>query len=151
MSKYKILKEYENNLTLLMDILGNGSTDNTQLHSIGMYLFVRTSNNPFIGVYSADKMPTLKNNQMCIVNTDDSSKAGMHWIACYKYKNKTYVYDSFDRDVKSLSEHWKKKHNWINANKDRDQSYTEENCGQKSLSWLISAEKCKPNKIINVI
>ena len=29
MDKYKLLKEYENDLTLLQDILGNGSTDNT--------------------------------------------------------------------------------------------------------------------------
>ena len=72
----------------------------------------------------------LNNNQMCITNTDD--KAGVHWVACYKYKNKTFVYDSYDRDVQSLSEHWKKEHNWVNANRCRDQSYAEQNCGQKA-------------------
>ena len=149
MSKYRILKEYENNLTVLMDILGKGSTDNLQLQSIGMYIFNSASNKPFVGVYSSDKMPALKNNEMCIINTDD--KAGVHWIACYRYKNKTYCYDSFDRDVRSLSEHWKKKHNWVNANSDRDQSYTEENCGQRSICFLISASKHKPNKIKNII
>ena len=149
MTEYKILKEYKNNLVTLQDVLGNGSTDNTQLQSVGMFLFNSRTNKPFIGVYSADKMPLLKNNQMCIVNTDD--KAGIHWIACYKYKNKTYCYDSFDRDVKSLSKHWKNKHNWINANKDRDQSYTEDDCGQRSMCWLISAHNHLPNKIINVI
>ena len=149
MDKYKILKEYEDNLTLLQDILGYGSTDNTQLQSIGMYLFNSKSNKPFIGVYSSDKMPVLKNNQMCIANTDD--EAGVHWVACYKYQNKTFVYDSYDRDVKSLSKHWKKKHNWINANKDRDQSYAEENCGERSIRWLISAHKNTPNKIKNII
>ena len=44
MSKYRILKEYENNLTVLMDILGKGSTDNLQLQSIGMYIFNSASN-----------------------------------------------------------------------------------------------------------
>ena len=145
MGQYKILKEYETNLTLLEDILGDGSTDNIELNKVGKYLF----GNLFIGVYSADQMPLLKNNQMCIVNTDD--KAGIHWCGCYKYKNKTYVYDSFDRDVKSLSKYWKNKHNWINANKDRDQSYSESNCGQRSICWLISAHKNTPNKIKNII
>ena len=75
MNKYKILKEYELNLTNLMDLLGNGSTDNIELNKIGKYLF----GDLFIGVYSANKMPTLKNDQMCIINTDD--KKGVHWIA----------------------------------------------------------------------
>ena len=142
------MKEYENNLTILQDILGNGSTDNTQLQSIGMFLFNSTQNKPFIGVFSSDKMPILKNNQMCIINTDD--KKGIHWVSCYKYKNKTYVFDSFDRDCKSLSKFWKHKHNWINANKDRDQAYTEENCGVRCMCWLISFDKHK-TKIINII
>ena len=85
---------------------------------------------------------------MCIINTDD--KKGIHWIACYKYNNKTYVYDSFDRDVKTLSKHWKNKHNWINANKDRDQSYDESNCGQRSMAFLTSFNKYK-TKVINII
>ena len=149
MDNYKILKEHENNMVALQDILGNGSTDNTQLQSIGMFLFNSTQNKPFIGVFSSDKMPMLKNNQMCILNTDN--KSGLHWCACYKYKNKTYVYDSFDRDVKSLSKFWKHKHNWVNANKDRDQSYTEENCGERAICWLISAHNHSPKKIINII
>ena len=35
MSKYRILKEYEQNLTMLMDILGSGSTNNEDLEKIG--------------------------------------------------------------------------------------------------------------------
>ena len=147
MNKYKILKEYRNNLTILMDILGSGSTNNEDLEKIGTYLF----GGVFKGVYASDQMPLLKNKEMCIINTDDSKGSGVHWIACYKYRNRTYVYDSFDRDVKSLSEHWKKKHNWINANSDRDQSYTEANCGSRAISWLISVQKYKPNKIKNII
>ena len=55
MSQYKILKEYETNLTLLEDILGDGSTDNIEFNKVGKYLF----GNLFIGVYSADQMPLL--------------------------------------------------------------------------------------------
>ena len=86
-NKYRILKDFENNLILLMDFSGSNSTDNIQLHHISEYLFNYGKKKPFIGVFPADKMPILKNNDMCIVNTDD--KAGIHWIGCYKYKNKT--------------------------------------------------------------
>ena len=141
---YHILKEYESNLMLLMDILGSSTTDNVQLAKVGIYLFGKR----FRGVFPSDEMPTLQNNEMCIINTDN--KSGVHWIACYKYKNKTYVYDSYDRNVKSLSKFWKHKHNWVNANKDRDQSYGESDCGQRSLAYLILFDKYK-TKIINVI
>ena len=142
--KYNILKEYEQNLMRIMDILGTDSTDNIELNKLGEYLFADI----FVGVFPSNEMPALKNNQMCIVNTDD--KAGVHWIACYKYNGKTYVYDSFDRDVKTLSKYWKTKNNWVNANKDRDQAYSENSCGQRSICWLISFQKYK-TKIINVI
>ena len=110
-----------------------------------MFLF----GDAFKGVYSSDQMVVLKNDEMSIINTDD--KKGIHWIACYKYRNKTYVYDSFDRDVKLLSKFWKHKHNWVNANKDRDQSYNESSCGQRSVCWLISAQKYKPNRIMSIV
>ena len=149
MSKYKIIKEYEQNLMRLMDILGPSSTDDVELNKIGVILF---GGDAFKGVYSSNTMPILKNNEMCIVNTDPNYKSGIHWCACYKYKNKTFVYDSYDRDVKSLSKFWKTKHNWINANADRDQSYNgESNCGTRSMGCIISAQLYKPYKIINII
>ena len=39
MSKYQILKEYETNLMNIIDILGDGSTDNIELNKFGEYLF----------------------------------------------------------------------------------------------------------------
>ena len=147
--KFKILKNFEKTLMYLQDILSSNNTDNIQLQNIGAYLFNSGKKKPFIGVFPADKMPILKNNEMCIVNTDD--KAGIHWIGCYKYKNKTYCYDSFDRDVKSLSPHWKNKHNWVNANTDRDQSYSSSSCGPFSLAWLIFAQAHTPLKIMSII
>ncbi len=141
---YRILKEYETNLTYLMDILGSSTTDNISLNKVCKYLF----GDLFVGVFPSDQMAILKNNEMCIINTDN--KKGIHWVACYKYRNKIYCYDSFNRNVKTLSQFWSNQKNWVNANKDRDQSYTEENCGQKSVAWLISFNKYK-TKIINII
>ena len=144
MNKYIIFKEYETNLTYLMDILGSSTTDNITLNKIGKYLL----GNLFIGVFPSDEMPVLKENEMCIINTDN--KKGVHWVACYKYRNMIYCYDSFDRNVKTLSQFWSKNKNWVNANKDRDQSYTEENCGSRCVAWLISINKHK-TKVINII
>ena len=146
MNSYKILKEYENNLELLEDILGNESTTDIELLKIGTLLFI----DRFVGVFPSDKMKRLKNNQMCIINTDDSKHSGTHWLACYRYKNKTWVYDSFDRDVKGFSKFFKMKYNWISANTHREQSYNENNCGVRSLAWLIAFDKYK-TKIINII
>ena len=89
---------------MLMEIMGSGPTNNEQLEKIGIYLF----GSLFKGVHASDQMPLLKKNEMCIVNTDDSKGRGVHWNAYYKYRNIICVYDSFDRDVKSLLEHWKK-------------------------------------------
>ena len=60
-----------------------------------------------------------------------------------------HIYDTFDRDYKKLSNNWKNK-KWIDANKNRDQSYLASDCGQRSICFLISFQKHGP-KIINII
>ena len=44
----------------------------------------------------------------------------------------------------------RKMNNWISANKNRDQSYYEYDCGVMCISWLISFHKYGP-QIINII
>ncbi len=141
---YQILKQYNKNLVLILDLIGSTTTDNIQLHNLGKALFGAS----FIGVFKSDDKFKLKNNQMCIINTDN--KYGVHWIALYKYNNKIFAYDSFSRNVDKLSKFWKNK-KWISANKDVDQSANEFNCGPRALCWLISAQKFTPQKIINLI
>ena len=70
---YKILKEYEQNLMRLMDILGPSSTDDVELNILGVILF---GGDAFKGVYSSNTMPILKNNEICIVITDPDYKMG---------------------------------------------------------------------------
>ena len=71
---------------------------------------------------------------MFIINTDDKTKKGSHWVSCYKWKNKIYAYDTFNRPIKDLSKkYWKNKKNIIDANTNRDESYTESNCGHRSI------------------
>ena len=54
MSKYKILKEYEQSLIKVSDILKTvGTTNNFQLEKLGKILF----GNLFLGVFTADQFP----------------------------------------------------------------------------------------------
>ena len=69
MSKYKILKEYDQTLMRIEDILGSGVTNNLQLTNLGYQLF----GNNYIGTWSSDQMPKyIKENQCFILNTDSS-------------------------------------------------------------------------------
>jgi hypothetical protein len=52
-------------------------------------------------------MKNIDNDQFFIINNEPSNSRGEHFIAVYKYKNKFYMYDSFNRDNKSLSSYWK--------------------------------------------
>ena len=53
MSKFEILKEYEDNLMLIEDILGAGVTNNIQLDKVGTYLF----DGDYLGTFSSDHFP----------------------------------------------------------------------------------------------
>ena len=44
----------------------------------------------YIGTYSKDNVPVLKNNESTIVNLDDSLGKGTHWISLQK--NQTIKY-----------------------------------------------------------
>ena len=149
MSKYKILKEYEQSLIKVSDILKTvGTTNNFQLEKLGKMLF----GDLFLGVFTADQFPKyIKKEQMFIINTDPKSKPGVHWVSFIKSKNgKLYGYDSFNRDLHSLSPYFKHKQ-FINANSDVDEVYVAKNCGQLSLTWLICAHKYGPDKVMNII
>ena len=147
MTKYEILKEYEDNLMNLEDFLGSKSTDNIQLNSIGKFLF----SDRFKGVYASNEFPIyIKNREMFIINTDDKSKKGSHWITCYKWKDKIYAYDTFNRPIKDLSKFWKNKKNIVDSNANRYESYTEANCGQSALAYLLSFDK-HHTKVFNII
>ena len=99
MHKYHILKEYNDCLIRIEDVLGDKLTTNFQLFKLGKMLF----GDKFKNVYTSDDNIRLKNNECCTVNTDLSKQAGLHWCGLYKYKNLYFVFDSFGRDIKKIS------------------------------------------------
>ena len=49
----------------------------------------------YIGTYSKDNVPILKNNQSTIVNLDDSLGKGSHWISYKKINDELFYFDSY--------------------------------------------------------
>ena len=155
MSKYKILEEYNKNLMYIEDSLNNSTTTtNIELNRLGKSIF---GNNLFLGVFSADQFPKyIKDGQMFIINNKSSkAKEGEHWLAFIKssknkdHKSRLYGYDSFNRDIHKLSPYFRTKR-FVNANTNREESYAESDCGQRSLCFLISFH-LYGNKIISII
>jgi len=140
MSKYQILKYYEQTLMRIEDILGSGVTNNIQLTKLGRQLF----GNDYIGTWSSDQMPKyIKENQCFILNTDSSksrNKSG-HWVAFMKLNSKLYYYDSYARPAYKLSKFWANKRMYNANTTDRDQSFEENSCGSRSMAFLVIFRK----------
>ena len=49
----------------------------------------------YIGTFSKDNVPILKNNQSTIKNLQDSYKNSSHWISYKKIGNKIFYFDSY--------------------------------------------------------
>jgi hypothetical protein len=123
------------------NLLRNSSiTNNIELDRVGHALIKN-----FIGTYSSDEVPMLKEKESCILNTKPKSSSGEHWVALKKYKNSIYFYDSYKRPYYELSKHWKTK-KWIQpqVNAHPDESNYASNCGQLSLSSLYVFNKYGP-------
>lgn len=90
-----------------------------------------------------------------ILNTDDSSKSGTHWLACYQNGNTLYVYDSFGRTKEYLMKQfndWMNRNNYkvIFVNKKGEQNGKQLNCGLRCLLWLIFVDKYGLTKCKNI-
>ena len=53
------------------------------------------NNEEYIGIFSKNNVPKLKNNQSTIVNLANSYDKGTHWIGMKFYNNKLFYFDSY--------------------------------------------------------
>ena len=81
----------------------------------------------YIGTFSKDNVPILKNNQSTIVNLADSNKAGTHWIAMKFMNNKSFYFDSYA--IPFIPDIIKKQYDKIITNIYRIQSNYSNECG----------------------
>ena len=49
----------------------------------------------YIGKFSKDNVPLLKNNQSTIITLQDSDKSGSHWVSYKRIGNKIFYFDSY--------------------------------------------------------
>ena len=145
-SKYSVKKYFDDCLIKVENKLKtDGLTSNIQLDKLGKSLF----GDRYKGAVMSDQIPRLKNNEMCIINTDPSTKKGMHWIGITKHDNKIYAFDSFGRKIQKLSLNFKHK-KWINVSQTAHESDYGKDCGELSMAFLMTFDKYKI-KCINII
>ena len=127
--------------TLLKDavypLLGNKVTYSNDLHDVGEQLLGKD----FVGVYPSDQIPRLKNKQCCILNLDKSDQSGSHWIGVYKFGKKNLTYDSFGRRSSKIIPTLK---NPLDADYDSEQMIEEEDCGARSIAFLLVCKYWSP-------
>ena len=85
----------------------------------------------FKGVLAYDDTFELKHSEMAIFNLDKRNQPGSHWVAVVKDRKHYIIYDSFGRTI-SL-----KQKNTLNTEDDPEQNINEQNCGARSVAWLI--------------
>ena len=125
---------YDNYLRSIQNRYGSAETNSQQLNRIGKSMF----KSKFRGVFASDRIPQMVGGQYAIVNLDDSSKSGSHWVAVAKGNTKSYLYDSFGRKKYKILPKLLQSGNGIvlEPEHDAEQHIKEENCGQRCLAWL---------------
>lgn len=94
----------------------------------------------FRGVFMRDKLPAKKRKIECgIINLDNNSGPGTHWVA-YKIKHNTFIYfDSFGnlQPPKEFVDYVGHGHR-ILYNYNRYQNFNTVNCGHLCLRFLLN-------------
>jgi len=138
MSEAQAEKAYNKILKRVEKQMGHSDiTNSTELQS---YCDLRIPG--FVSVEPYDKMPKLKSGQSCIINLDDHKGPGTHWVACIRDGRDLIVYDSFGRDSKHILSKLKTGGLKVkDVDYDSEQDKLEQNCGQRSISWLLFCHK----------
>lgn len=92
----------------------------------------------FRGIFMRDSLPKKINKNECgIVNLDDESGAGTHWVAYCKRDTECTYFDSFG-NLKPPLEIINYLPNSITYNYERYQNYDTFNCGHLCLKFLYN-------------
>jgi len=116
---------------IIVPLVGNKTTYQDALMKTGKHML----GNNFRGVFPSDKIPSLPENGCAIVNLDSSGKPGSHWVGIARRGGTTYHYDSFGRSYRDILSRLKGR--VLDTEQDAEQNVFEENCGARSLAWLV--------------
>ena len=70
------------------------NVDNYPMSNIKINQILQHDKN-YIGTFSKDNVPLLRNNQSTIINLQDSDKSGSHWVSYKNIGNKIFYFDSY--------------------------------------------------------
>lgn len=138
--KHKAESEYIKILKKIEKIVGNKTTYATQLEKEGRKLFKKY----FIGVFASDQVPSrIKRGHCMIVNCDDSTQPGSHWVSVCKEKlsDKIWVYDSFGRSISKILPDIGNGRIIKEPEDDVEQKEQETNCGARALAFIYIFRK----------
>ena len=88
----------------------------------------------YIGTFSKNIVPILKNNESSIVNLANSFDKGTHWIAMKFINNKLFYFDSYG--IEFIPDIIKKQYDKIIINIYRIQSINSNECGKFYLLFI---------------
>ena len=90
----------------------------------------------YIGTFSKDNVPILKNNESTIVNLADSFNKGTHWVGMKFVNNKLFHFDSYG--ILFIPNIIKKQYDKIMTNIYRIQSNYSNECGKFYILFIIA-------------
>jgi hypothetical protein len=134
----EMLNNYRKTLEAIERSIGNDITYNDQLEKYGNIYIPKTNN--FLGVYPQDVIPNYTKYSKCcyIINTSPCNKQGEHWIGVWRENNKNYMYDSFGRNPERITPIFNSRvGGQVYYDDEKEQRDEENNCGQRTLSWLL--------------
>ena len=91
----------------------------------------------YVGCFPYDHKPKLRKEQCCIINTDDSSQGGTHWVACVRSGKDVIMYDSYGRTKESILPKLGGKYLMTDDDAEQtDNAVDGETCGQRCIAFL---------------
>ncbi len=140
LSRRRVKTIYNDLVADVSETLGDGRTIDNQLTQYGKLVIGRA----FKGVFPSDEIPNLnkRGTSYMIVNVDKAGMGGSHWIGLVSKGSRVYYYDSFGRPIQKLmpeaAKELKSESKSISsAPSEPEQSIIEDNCGQRTMAWLI--------------
>ena len=108
----------------------------------------------FLGCFPKDKLPTFPKQfpKSLIINTDDSSKPGEHWVALVLYRRKCFYFDSFGLPiVDQCIIKFLKRYQKVTYSSTCIQDVTSNQCGQFCIAFIHNVNsKISYSKFVNM-
>ena len=129
----------------------SGATTNVQLDVLARRMRVPY----FRGVFMRDDLPMsgVHRNESGIVNLDDATGPGTHWVAYAKRNNRVIYFDSFGnlRPPKEPVRYFENGATTIEYNRTSYQTYNQSFCGQMCLQFLQTVDAREFKKLDEVL